>query len=56
MVKDKQLTDLQSVNAQMAQLSRQILTEPYNPKREEQVKELDRLKEQARLLRNQQLI
>ncbi len=55
MVKDTQLTELQSVNEKMAQLSRQILTEPYSPKREEQVRELGRLKEQARQLRNEQL-
>jgi hypothetical protein len=56
MVKHKQLTELQSVNEKMAQLSRQILREPAKPKREERVKELGRLKEKARLLRNQQLI
>jgi hypothetical protein len=54
--KDDELTELRSVNEKMAQLSRRILTEPTNPKRKEQVIELGRLKEQARILRNRQLI
>jgi hypothetical protein len=44
MVNDDELTELRSVNKTIAQLSQQILTEPANPKRKEQVKELGRFK------------
>jgi hypothetical protein len=56
MVDDTQVMELESVNIKMAQLSWRILRERHSPYREEQVKELSRLKEQATLLRNLQMI
>jgi hypothetical protein len=56
MVKDKELTELQSINAKMAELSRKILSDACDPHRKEQLKELSELRESARLLRNQRLI
>ncbi len=55
MVKDKELTELQSINAKMAKLSRKILSDPYDSHRTEQLKELSELRESARLLRNNRL-